>query len=487
MNDKVVNFEKVTLPTNNMQKLLSTFLIYLLLAFATHAQKLTYSNLYDQIEYCFSDYDALALTNDVYTLEEGEKVPYVAIAIEDVDWFHLAIFHLDGNLYMVGSVSGTIIPPDPFINTSFERSGFWKYIHDDDGDLSFNSFFTLEEIRNKKKLSEVVTGRYEILIAELSDETYLEQAAVDLNAVKTCEAAIIKELHAIPDEFRNMLQPYEFCYCITKSIAEDSDLIYGALNPSSPEGKELMGMCFLDYCPTCPDEGVTFEMMFGILETENAQEKSKEGFVKACVREIDDLSDVSVSFSEMEEYCDCIYYEMLENGEQDKDLSDYVDPNSVLTIESAAECGHLLTGGEEITFWNAASGVNACAAEVRIPLIIINGGFYAKVQTQSESRYLLVDSGASEILINREWASELVQLGLINGGSLGVEYFVTADGSDMAVEKMVVKELNIGGCSYENFTVGVADEGGMLLGMGFLGLFDSWEIDRGEKVLILRR
>ena len=43
----------------------------------------------------------------------------------------------------------------------------------------------------------------------------------------------------------------------------------------------------------------------------------------------------------------------------------------------------------------------------------------------------------------------------------------------------------MGDCTYRNFVLGVVPEGGMLFGMGFLGLFDSWEIDSRNEVLIL--
>ena len=36
-----------------------------------------------------------------------------------------------------------------------------------------------------------------------------------------------------------------------------------------------------------------------------------------------------------------------------------------------------------------------------------------------------------------------------------------------------------------NYIIGVVPEGSMVLGMGFLGLFDSWEIDGANNVLIL--
>ena len=70
--------------------------------------------------------------------------------------------------------------------------------------------------------------------------------------------------------------------------------------------------------------------------------------------------------------------------------------------------------------------------------------------------------------------------------SLGVEMFVLADGSEVAVEKYRVSEMKVGSCKVQDFVVGVIEEGGMLLGMGYLGLFESWELDQATRTLQTR-
>ena len=124
---------------------------------------------------------------------------------------------------------------------------------------------------------------------------------------------------------------------------------------------------------------------------------------------------------------------------------------------------------------------------MKIPLVEMNGGFYAKVQIGSESRYMLIDSGASEVLIDSEWAALLQQLGILSDYSTGSQVFSIADDSQVMVNIYEVSSFEIGGCSYSDFQVGVIEEGGMLLGMGFLGLFASWELDISGKQLILKK
>ena len=99
---------------------------------------------------------------------------------------------------------------------------------------------------------------------------------------------------------------------------------------------------------------------------------------------------------------------------------------------------------------------------------------------------MLIESGAHEILINEYWAQSLLEKNAFVGGApIGYEPFILADGSEVSVEKYIVKSFEVGNCTYRNFVVGVVPEGGMLFGMGFLGLFDSWEVDSKNEVLIL--
>ena len=102
-----------------------------------------------------------------------------------------------------------------------------------------------------------------------------------------------------------------------------------------------------------------------------------------------------------------------------------------------------------------------------------------KVSFGGVLKYMTVDSGCSEVLIDGDLARELKRQGIIAPGSYeGIERFILADGSEVWIEKFKVSTIQIGDCEMKDFVVGVIEEGGMLLGMGFWGLFDSWSIDQ---------
>ena len=98
-----------------------------------------------------------------------------------------------------------------------------------------------------------------------------------------------------------------------------------------------------------------------------------------------------------------------------------------------------------------------------------------------------MDSGCSEVILNEDLAKALKISGVIGPGDyLGLAVFVLADGSQVTVEKYRLSEMKIGSCVMEDFVVGVIEEGGMLLGMGYLGSFEAWELDQKTQTLRTR-
>ena len=134
-------------------------------------------------------------------------------------------------------------------------------------------------------------------------------------------------------------------------------------------------------------------------------------------------------------------------------------------------------------FWN--NSISMCQDVGSVPFINGSAGdVKVKVSFGGVLKYMTVDSGCSEVLIDGDLAKELKRQGIIAPGSYeGIERFILADGSEVWIEKFKVSTIQIGDCEMKDFVVGVIDEGGMLLGMGFWGLFDSWSIDQSNKLI----
>ena len=473
-------------------------LAFIFIAFSTHSisQRITELNLYSQVEYFFEDYTDLIIINDVFDNEGRTNVPIVHIMIEEVDWFVLSLAVFEGELLCAGSAEKEYINPNVFINNYASNSGDWFYDVDENGGLTFISIFSSITYNRPNKLSKEVNARFETLIIELSSYEELENTydpyqdynedTYSVESIERCAEAIEREIYTLPYETKSMIQPYEYCKCLNEMIIDNPDLIYGVVNPTSPEGKFMMEACFDSYCPKCVENGLDFEYVFRTLDSDDIKDGAKKGFVRGCVDEMaDDILFQDIGYAELEDFCECAYNEILEKGEG-VSLDDFFDPNSTISVETAANCYSLLGGFEDISYWNDKNGLSGCYNKQSIPIIEMNGGFHVKVKIGDETKYLLIDSGAHEILINEFWAESLLESeAFVSKYPIGYEPFILADGSEVSVKKYQVKSMQVGDCTYRNFTLGVVPEGGMLFGMGFLGLFDSWKIDGKNKILIL--
>ena len=153
-------------------------------------------------------------------------------------------------------------------------------------------------------------------------------------------------------------------------------------------------------------------------------------------------------------------------------MSDLEDENSVVVTEIDAACSHIFTGEPSLSapvYWNQIEG---CVGTHTTPFLTNSGGeVRVKVTFGTTEKYLTLDSGCSEVILNEDLAKALKISGVIGPGDyLGVEMFELADGSEVAVEKYRVSEMSVGTCVVRDFVVGVMEGGGRRLGMGYLGL-----------------
>lgn len=226
--------------------------------------------------------------------------------------------------------------------------------------------------------------------------------------------------------------------------------------------------------------------MFGNINSHDANIVAKKGFVRGCVKVLANEAAIEIGFAEMEDYCECMYDKSLLQG-AGFSIEDYADPNSIISFEILASCKHLLGDVEELIYWNDKEGLMGCEYRQDIPLVYMDGAYYVKVSIAGETKYLLIDSGATETIINESWANKLqITNAFVDDVPIDYETFILGDASEVTVKKYRVKSFQVGDCTYNNYIIGVVPEGGMVLGMGFLGLFDSWEIDGDNNVLILK-
>ena len=369
-------------------------------------------------------------------------------------------------------------------------SSFWEIDVDDDGDVRFERL--MEPLGDVHLESEFLTGTGEVidLIANHPQSEGMETPEVPVGGVvsdldwydKSVQGCIRGVLSEWGEDMRDDIDARGYCECIADKIAADPDRIADMFHATSEGMSELIEGCMEVLMPG--HSGFSMEDMKG----DQIQEAHKRGYMRGCIREaevlLQDLGDTRDGIAE--DYCSCMYENL--RTQSSFSMSDFEDENSVVMTEIDVACNHILTGERSVAspvYWNQIEG---CPGVRSTPFLMNSvGEVRVKVAFGEAEKYFTLDSGCSEVILNEDLAKALKISGVIGPGDyLGVEMFVLADGSEVAVEKYRVSEMKVGSCEVQDFVVGVIEEGGMLLGMGYLGLFESWELDQSTRTLQTR-
>jgi clan AA aspartic protease (TIGR02281 family) len=111
---------------------------------------------------------------------------------------------------------------------------------------------------------------------------------------------------------------------------------------------------------------------------------------------------------------------------------------------------------------------------INLPIIIENGMKYVIITIGGKEYKFLIDTGASDIVINSEIKNLLFRTGGLNKSDfLKPNVYEIANGEQVVFETAILKSLIIGGTSFSDIEIAVGNEyTSLLLGMSFLNRFD---------------
>ena len=439
----------------------------------------------------FEEYSDVTATCEVASLNTGD-VEFVNIAYDDFPNVQSFVSAHPAFLSWKVYLSSEMVHVAGLIREVEQNpSSFWVIDVDEDGDVEFGRF--LEPLGDDHLESEFLTGTREVI--ELITNHPLSSDAgtsgtVDADvesdldwyekSVQGCIRGVLSEWGGsdIPED----MDVRGYCECITDKIVAEPDRISDMFHAKSEGMSELIEGCMEVLMP----ELSGFSM--DDLEGNQMQDAIKRGYMRGCMREaevlLQELGYTRAGIAE--DYCNCMYEHL--RTQSSFSVSDFEDENSVVMTEVDVACSHILTGDRPLkspTYWNQIEG---CSGVRSTPFLINSGGeVRVKVAFGDTEKYLTLDSGCSEVILNEDLAKALKISGVIGPGDyLGIAMFVLADGSQVTVEKYRLSEMKVGSCVMEDFVVGVMEEGGMLLGMGYLGCFEAWELDQKTQTLRTR-
>lgn len=129
--------------------------------------------------------------------------------------------------------------------------------------------------------------------------------------------------------------------------------------------------------------------------------------------------------------------------------------------------------------------VNKTSGAIKLPIIKRGDMNFITINLGGKDFEFLLDTGASDILINSEIERHLVNIGVLRGDDYlePVKYQI-ADGSTKLLNIASLNTMKIGDTYFYDNTIAIGDaNASLLLGMSFLNKFD-WEINGSTLVLI---
>ncbi len=212
-------------------------------------------------------------------------------------------------------------------------------------------------------------------------------------------------------------------------------------------------------------------------------------YIKNCVKNIWKDSHKELDSANVTNFCSCQLEMVKQKKLTDAEMATLSDPNSLLFYDMVYNCGDPFSvRGKIQTGWT-----DKIKLDVEGPLsdttsiLAIDGMNYIKVKIGSLIKVWLFDTGASDMLINKEMEDALKQDNIISEKNyLGVGDYEMANGLVESCRKYKVDNIKIGKYILNNIVVSVTEKGKrIIVGKSLINKFSHWEIDNRINKLIL--
>jgi clan AA aspartic protease (TIGR02281 family) len=288
------------------------------------------------------------------------------------------------------------------------------------------------------------------------------------------------------------IESYKYCACVCDNLIP----IINSWEIERAVKENKMNELFLkeknlEILMKCLEGNIKINDDFKFGQTDNAELKKKIG-IKSCVIEIlNDKEMTEILTKELAEaYCECAINKLLSTGYTYKDIQQIEDENSSAFNEIAVPCiSEILKTTEDFKSSNAynINDIKGGSYRSLIPLTDYFGqGYKVKINIAGVSKYYLFDTGASDLIIDRDTERELLSNGALKKKNyLNNTEYTLANNQTIKAQMVKIDNIKIGDYTLNNVVIAIIDEGSLLCGKSFLDKFKKWEIDTQNNVLIL--
>ncbi len=227
-------------------------------------------------------------------------------------------------------------------------------------------------------------------------------------------------------------------------------------------------------------------------QTTLLQAESFEGeFISNCKKWIQNSTEKTLDVNRVTSFCNCQLELVKTKKISDAEMQTLSNPNSLLFYEMMYKCGEPFS--EKITLennWNMNAEKDIKGPMIdTIKILSMNGMTYVKIKIGTLVQIWLYDTGASDLLINKDMEETLKKQNIITEANyVGIGEYEMANGMIDTCRKYKIDNVQIGQFSINNIIVAVTDKGKrIIVGKALMNKFSKWVLNNQNNTLILSK
>jgi Aspartyl protease len=214
-------------------------------------------------------------------------------------------------------------------------------------------------------------------------------------------------------------------------------------------------------------------------------------FISSCIKGIQNNTEKTLDVNLVTRFCYCQLELVKSKKISDSEMQTLSNPNSVLFYEMMYKCGNPFLNKDNLeNNWNKNSEKDITGpVSDTIKILSMNGMTYVKMKVGSMVQIWLFDTGASDLLINKEMEETLKKENIITEASyLGIGEYEMANGMIDTCRKYKIDNIQIGQFSINNVVIAVTDKGKrIIVGKAIINKFSKWVLNNQNNTLILSK
>jgi Aspartyl protease len=220
-------------------------------------------------------------------------------------------------------------------------------------------------------------------------------------------------------------------------------------------------------------------------------ESFEDEFISNCKKWIQKSTEKTLDINRVTNFCNCQLELVKAKKISDTEMQTLSNPNSLLFYEMMYKCGDPFS--EKSTLennWSAKAEKDVTGPMIdTIKILSMNGMTYVKIKIGTVIQIWLFDTGATDLLINKDMEETLKKENIITASNyIGIGEYEMANGMIDTCRKYKISNIQIGQFTINNITVAVTDKGKkIIVGKALMNKFSKWVLNNQNNTLILAK